>query len=100
MSATRFIESKTAKKRGWGRMPYRHVSGLTAEERQAVKDGHVVWFAFEPWHHMQSGFKVVTYWEGGPQFDSREPSAAELAEIKATQMDRQGVKTKGVKLCK
>ena len=85
MNATRFLESKTAKKRGWGRMPYRYVSGLIAEERQAVKDGHVVWFNFEPWHHAQSGYKVVTYWEGGPQFDSREPSAAELAEIKATQ---------------
>ena len=85
MSDRRFIESKTAKKRGWGRMPYRHVSGLTAEERQAVKDGDVVWFSFEPWHHAQSGYKVCTYWAGGSRWDSREPTAAELAQINATQ---------------
>ena len=83
MSDTQFIESKTAEKRGWGRMPYRHVRGLTDDERRAVKDGHVVWFSFEPWHHAQSGYKVCTYWAGGSRWDSREPTAAELAQIKA-----------------
>ena len=67
MNATRLLESKTA------------------EERQAVKDGDVVWFSFEPWHHAQSGYKVCTYWAGGSRWDSREPTAAELAQINATQ---------------
>jgi len=80
---TLHIESKTAVKVGWGRMPFRSVKGLTTEERQAVKDGAVVWFSFKPWHYMQSGFKVVTYWQDGKKFDSREPTARELLNIMA-----------------
>ena len=76
-----FIESKTAQKNGWGRMPHRSVTRLTAEERQAVKNGDIVWFWFEPWHYTQSGYKVVTYWAGGPKFDSREPTAQELLNV-------------------
>ena len=76
-----FIESKTAQKNGWGRMPYRSVTRLTAEERQDVRDGHVVWFKFTPWHYMQSGYKIVTYWAGGPKYDSREPTPWELLNV-------------------
>jgi hypothetical protein len=79
-----FIESKTAQKSGWGRMPYRRVTRLTAEERRAVRDGHMVWFGFEPWHYTQSGYKIVTYWAGGPKYDSREPTPSELLGIKAS----------------
>ena len=75
------IESKTAQKSGWGRMPHRSVTRLTARERQAVKDGDIVWFSFEPWHYTQSGYKIVTYWAGGPKFDSREPTAQELLNV-------------------
>jgi len=81
-TTTRFIESTTAQKVGWGRMPHRSVTRLTPAERQAVRDGHVVWFSFEPWHYMQSGYKVVTYWAGGSRFDSREPTPDELERIK------------------
>lgn len=76
-----FIESKTAQKNGWGTMQYRSVTRLTADERHAVKHGDLVWFEFEPWHHTQSGYKIVTYWAGGPKFDSREPTSWELLNI-------------------
>jgi hypothetical protein len=74
-----YIESTTAHKVGWGRAWWRRVSGLTPEERQAVRAGSVVWFAFTPWHYTQSGYKVVTSY--GNAFDSREPTSAELESI-------------------
>ena len=77
----RFIKSKTAWKQGWGSTPYRSVKDLTASERQAVKDGHIVWFSFTPWHYLQSGYKVVTYSVNRSRFDSREPTASELTMI-------------------
>ena len=76
-----YIESKTAQKKGWGRDLYRSVTRLTATERQAVKDGHIVWFSFSPWHYMQSGYKVVTYNAYG--YDSREPTSYELKVLRA-----------------
>ena len=79
--ADAYIESRTAYKLGWGRARWRRVSGLTPEERQAVRAGSVVWFAFAPWHYTQSGYKVVTVY--GDTFDSREPTPAELEVIKA-----------------
>ncbi len=74
--ASTYIESKTAFKVGWGRSRWRRVGGLLPEERQAVRDGDIVWFAYTPWHYTQSGYKVVTVY--GDRFDSREPTAAEL----------------------
>jgi hypothetical protein len=78
-----YIESTTAYKVGWGSSPWRRVSGLLPKERQAVRDGYVVWFGFTPWHYMQSGYKIVTYWAGGPRYDSREPTSRELLNIVA-----------------
>ena len=75
----KFIESKTAQKNGWGSMRFRSVTRLTADERQAVKDGHIVWFSFAPLHYTQSGYKIVTYWGGG--FNSREPTKDELEQV-------------------
>jgi hypothetical protein len=75
----RFIQSRTAQKVGWGSDRYRRVRGLSQRERQAVKEGHIVWFAYDSWHYTQSGYKVVKYW--GSDFDSREPTAEELALI-------------------
>jgi hypothetical protein len=77
--ASTYIESKAASKVGWGRSVWRRVGGLLPEERQAVRDGDIVWFAYTPWHHTQSGYKIVTVY--GDRFDSREPTAAELAAI-------------------
>tara|TARA_Y100000310_G_C20573074_1_gene759035 strand:+ start:345 stop:632 length:288 start_codon:yes stop_codon:yes gene_type:complete len=74
-----YIESKTAYKTGWGKARWRRVSGLTPEERQAVRTGNTVWFAFRPWHYTQSGYKVITVY--GDTFDSREPTPTELAAI-------------------
>lgn len=73
------IQSLTAVKHGWGRDSYRWVSGLTKCERQAVKDGVLVWFAIKPWHYMQSGYKVVTYKRG--RYDAREPNDREISQI-------------------
>ena len=74
-----YIESLTAYKTGWGRAWWRRVYGLTPEERQAVRAGSIVWFAFTPWHYTQSGYKVVTVY--GDRLDSREPTPAELVVI-------------------
>jgi len=72
-------QSLTARKHGWGRDHYRWVSGLTAEEREAVKNGEMVWFKIDPWHYTQSGYKVVVYRRG---YDCREPSPIELQQIR------------------
>ena len=77
------IESQTAQKNGWGSDSYRSVTRLTADERQAVKDGDIVWFSFTPWHYTQSGYKIVTFWAGGPKYDSREPTPDEVRLIMA-----------------
>ena len=77
------IESQTAQKNGWGSDSYRSVTRLTADERQAVQDGDIVWFSFTPWHYTQSGYKIVTFWAGGPKYDSREPTPDELRLIMA-----------------
>jgi len=82
--ADTYIESKTARKIGWGRSWWRRVSGLLPEERQAVRDGGTVWFSFRPWHYTQSGYKVVTVY--GDKFDSREPTPAELVIIATEKM--------------
>ena len=76
----KFIESKTARKNGWGSDPYRSVTRLTADERRAIQDGHTVWFKFTPWHYAQSGYKIVTYRQGYG-YDSREPTSGELARL-------------------
>ena len=73
------IKSETAVKRGWGSMPHRSVSFLTPEEKQAVRDGEVVYFPINKTHYKQSGFKIVTHFYG--KFDSREPTESELVEI-------------------
>ncbi len=74
------IESTSAKKRGWGSDMWRKVVNLQPEEREAVKAGALVYFRFKPWHHKQSGYKVVTHNLYG--YDSREPTVAELKKIK------------------
>jgi len=71
--------SLTARKHGWGRDHYRWVSGLTAEEREAVKNGQLVCFKIPNRHPSQSGYKVVTYYDG---YDCREPSPVELQQIR------------------
>ena len=75
------IESKTARKNGWGKSRWRSVTHLTSEERYAVRAGVVVWFRFVPWHYTQTGYKIVI--QNGDRFDSREPNADQLAFIKA-----------------
>jgi hypothetical protein len=75
----RLIYSPTAEKVGWGSARYRRVTRLSPEERAAVRRGDLVWFAFEPWHYMQSGYKIVTL--NGYGYDSREPTPKELNEI-------------------
>jgi hypothetical protein len=77
--ANNYIESQTAYKIGWGSTRWRRVGGLLPTERQAVRDGNIVWFEYKPWHHMQTGYKVVTVY--GYRFDSREPTDDELASI-------------------
>jgi hypothetical protein len=69
------IKSTTARKHGWGSMPHRSVSHLTSAERQAVRNGDIVYFRFTPWNPMQSGIKIVTVSPYG--FDCREPSISE-----------------------
>jgi len=76
---TKYIQSITAEKRGWGSAKYRRVRGLTKLEREAVRSGsHIVFFRFEPWHYSQSGYKVVTY---KSDYDTREPTETELIEL-------------------
>jgi len=78
----KFIESKTAYKVGWGSGLWRHVKGLTAEEKRILRDtDDVVWFSFEPFHYTQSGYKVV-YCYSIYGFDCREPKRDELMHIK------------------
>ena len=74
-----YIESQTAYKIGWGSAPWRRVCGLLSTEKQAVRDGHIVWFEYKPWHYMQTGYKVVTVY--GYRFNSREPYDDELESI-------------------
>jgi len=83
----KLIQSVTAIKKGWGSAPYRSVSGLTNTEKDAVKQGHLVWFRIEPWHYTQSGYKVVTYKQGFVRhyWDSREPRVDELDAIQKSQ---------------
>lgn len=73
------IKSVTAVKKGWGSMPHRSVSFLTAEEKEAIRKGELVYFEISKTHYRQSGFKVVTQYQG--KFDSREPSGEELKMI-------------------
>ena len=69
------IHSTTATyKRSGG---YSRVVFLTKEERQAAKEGHVVWFTTGS--RYGSGYKVVKYYGG---YDAREPSEAQLKAIK------------------
>jgi hypothetical protein len=76
------IESKTARKNGWGKSRWRSVTHLTSEERYAVRfSTALIWFRFVPWHYTQSGFKIVI--QNGDRFDSREPSSDQLLAIKA-----------------
>lgn len=74
------IESITAKKVGWGTDRYRRVTGLTQTEREAVKEGDLVWFRITPQHYTQSGYKIVMYSSYG--WDAREPSSGELALLR------------------
>ena len=77
----KFIESKTAYKVGWGSDRYRRVSGLTKEERKAVRSGHAtVWFRIDAYHYTQSGYKIVTAGYGY-NMDSREPTTEELKTL-------------------
>jgi len=80
------IKSITAVKRGYGRARYRSVSGLAAEEREVVKSGGIVYFEIYKTSHMQSSYKVVTCYNG--RFDSREPSEAELVEIRKLELEK------------
>lgn len=73
------IKSTTAIKHGYGSMPYRTVSGLSKIERDTVKNGELVYFIITKTHYMQSGYKIVTYFNG--RYDSREPNTNELTEI-------------------
>lgn len=76
-----FIESTTAVKRGWGSDKWRHVSGLTKQEREAVRNQTAtVWFRITKTNHMQSGYKIVT-WSPIMGYDSREPNNTELTAI-------------------
>jgi hypothetical protein len=77
-----YLQSTTAKKQGWGSARWRRITGLTVEEQDAIKAGDIVWFRFTPWHHAQSGYKVVIY-KGQYGFDTREPTPEELAQLKA-----------------
>lgn len=79
----KMIKSITAIKHGYGSMPYRHVSGLTPNERAAVKNGEKVYFQIDKTHYMQSGYKIVTHSAYG--WDCREPSEQELNEIKKSE---------------
>jgi len=91
-----YIESKTAEKIGWDRDSFRYVRNLTKDERKAVKDGHVVYFRFHPWHYSQSGFKVVTYRDRGFHWDYvtkrfKDPFSGEIYEEKVpVKTDRVG----------
>ena len=73
------IKSITAIKRGFGSIPHRSVSFLTKREREAVKNGELVYFQIDKTSYMQSGYKIVTHSPYG--WDSREPNEAELVEI-------------------
>jgi len=73
------IKSVTAIKKGFGSMPHRSVRFLTKEEREAVKNGEMVYFQIDKTHYMQSGYKIVIHSPYG--WDCREPNDAELAEI-------------------
>lgn len=80
-----YTHALNAVKHGWGSAQYRSVSGLTASEKAAVLSGGVVYFGICNTHWTQSGWKVVTSYSdsaGRSRFDSREPTAGELAEIK------------------
>ena len=76
----RLVKSCTAEKHGYGSMPWRWVSGLTAGERDAVRNGDIVYFEINKTSYMQSGFKIVTHSDRG--WDCREPNAIELENIK------------------
>ena len=93
--AQEFIESKSAQKIGWGRARYRRVIGLTDDERKAIIDGAIVWFRFKPWHHKQSGYKVVIH-NGAYGYDSREPTPDELQRITADMPDGMGKASNGL----
>ena len=78
LTVKQLIHSTTATyKRSGG---YSRVVFLTKEERQAAKEGHVVWFTTgSRYGSVSSGYKVVKYYGG---YDAREPSEAQLKAIK------------------
>lgn len=78
------IESKTAKKIGWGSDKYRWITGLTDEEKRLVLSGETVFFRIKKRHHTQSGFKVATArrdCSGRIRWDCKEPTRWELDMI-------------------
>jgi len=78
----RIIRS-AAVRHGWGSARYRWVSGLTKEEKEAVKNGDLVYFRITPWHYKQSGIKVIARrpYERTCYWDCREPSEEERKAI-------------------
>jgi len=77
----KIIKSETAQKKGLGSCPHRSVTHLTKEERAAVKAGATVYFEIYKTHYTQSGYKIVTIYNG--RYDSREPTKLEFIAIKA-----------------
>lgn len=56
--------SETATQHGFGRDPWKWVSGLTREERARVRAGNPVWFAGRPCNDSPSGWRVAIYRHG------------------------------------
>jgi len=75
------IKSDTAIQHGSG--SFRWVSGLSKKEREAVKNGEMVYFESFKTYHTQSGYKIVSYRCG--RYGSKEPNDAELKEIQAAE---------------
>jgi len=53
------IISETAYQRGFGSDLYKHVSGLTGEERAAVRAGFAVWFLSRRCNESPHGWRVA-----------------------------------------
>lgn len=77
-----YLVSNTAYQSGFGTAPYKHVHGLSAEERAHIRNGGTVYFRSSA----RSGGSHGTYWRyakycGSYGFAPRVPSAGEIAML-------------------
>ena len=78
------IISQTAVIHGRGRMPHKWVSGLTKEEKAAVKEGKTVLIRDHNKHVTCVDYKQVTYWKGkhGERYGHKNASPEIIKQVR------------------